>query len=282
MLPATLRVENAALSLLRYVGKIAWPSGLAAFYPYPASGIAPWLVLGTALALLAITVAVVVRRRESPWLAFGWTWYVLTLVPVIGLVQVGMQAMSDRYLYLSMVGVLIAVAWETRRVNFFRLPAIAIVVACTVVTWQQVHVWHDSITLFRHAVAVTEGNYVAHDNLGVEYDRLGRTEEALAEYREAIRIRPGDRHAEYNYAQALFGKGEMALRAGRSADAAALFVEGLQHQPDNVAATTFLGISRAIQGDYGNALKCFDRALRLDPSYAPAIAARAELIPGRK
>jgi hypothetical protein len=281
-LPLGLRVENAALSFVRFLEKIVWPSRLAVFYPYPAGGIAQSIVLSSALTLLAITVAVVSLRRGRPWLALGWTWYLVLLLPVIGIVQVGMQAMADRYLYLSMVGVLIAVSWELARVSAVRALAVVAVGVCAIATWQQVRVWHDSITLFRHAAAVTEGNYVAHDNLGVELDRLGRHDEALAEYREAIRIRPGDRHGEFNYAQAVFAKGEIALRSGRSAEAAALFTEGLQHQPGNVAATTFLGIAQAIQGDYRRALDCFDRALRLDPHYTPAIQARAELSAGPK
>jgi tetratricopeptide (TPR) repeat protein len=281
-LPATLRLENAALSFVRYLGKIAWPSRLAVFYPYPAAAIGASIVIASALAILAITVVVILLRRGRPWLAFGWTWYVLMLLPVIGIVQVGMQAMADRYLYLSMIGVLIAAAWELGSFSVSRVLAIAAVGICGVLTWQQVHVWHDSIALFRHAIAVTDGNYVAHDNLGVELDRLGRADEALAEYREAIRIRPGDRHAEYNYGQAVFAKGEVALRGGRYADALALFEDGLQHQPGNVAAITFLGIAQAIQGEPNHALECFDRALRLDPSYRPAIEARGELMSSRK
>jgi tetratricopeptide (TPR) repeat protein len=281
-LPAALRLENAALSFIRYVGKIAWPSRLAVFYPYPAGGISPSLVVASVAAIVAITATVILLRRGHPWLAFGWTWYLLTLLPVIGIVQVGMQAMADRYLYLSMIGVLIAAAWEVGSLPVSRALAIVAVGICAALTWQQVLVWHDSIALFRHAIAVTDGNYVAHDNLGVELDRLGRADEALAEYREAIRIRPGDRHAEYNYGQAVFAKGEVELRGGRYADATALFEEGLQHQPGNVAALTFLGIARAIQGEPSGALECFDRALRLDPSYKPAIEARGELMSSRK
>jgi tetratricopeptide (TPR) repeat protein len=281
-LPTALRLENSALSFVRYLGKIVWPSRLAVFYPYPADGITPSLVVASALAIVAITVAVIVLRREHAWLAFGWSWYVLTLLPVVGIVQVGMQAMADRYLYLSMIGVLIAVAWELGSLPVSRALAIAAVGICAVLTWQQVHVWHDSVALFRHATAVTDGNYVAHDNLGVELDRLGRADEALAEYRAAIRVRPGDRHAEYNYGQAVFAKGEIALRGGRYADASALFEEGLLHQPGNVAALTFLGIAQAIQGEPNHALECFDRALRLDPGYKPAIEARGELLSSRK
>ena len=278
-LPLALRLENAVCACVAYLGKTIWPVNLAVFYPFPAVGIAFWKVAASLLGLVAASFLAWAERRRHPWLLAGWGWYLLTLLPVIGIVQVGMQSMADRYLYLPMIGLLMAAAWELgERLHAARaLPVAAAitVVACGWLCWQQVHYWKDGITLFRHAVAVTRDNYVAHDNLGVELDRLGRADEALAEYRETIRIRPGDRHGEYNYAQAVFAKGERRFREGKYEEAAALFQEGLRHQPGNPAAHTYLGVVRALEGDYTAALASFDMALRLDPGYAPAKAARA-------
>jgi len=284
-LPLGLRLSNAVLSYVRYLGKTVWPARLAVFYPFPEGGVAAWKVASGVVLLAGISLFVWRARRGHPWLAAGWSWYVLTLLPVIGIVQVGMQSMADRYMYVPMVGLLIAVAWEAaefaQRHRAAR-PAVAAAAAvaiagCAVVTWRQVHYWQDGMALFRHALAVTEDNYVAHDNLGVELDRAGRAEEARAEYREALRIRPADRHAEYNYAQATFAAGERLFREEKYQAAAALFQDGLRHQPGNAVARTYLGITQALGGEYRTAVANFDQALRDDPGYTPAKAARAEV-----
>lgn len=274
-LPIGMRLANAAVSYLLYLGKAMCPANLAVLYPYTA--IPAWVAMLSALALAEISFVAFRWRRERPWLLTGWCWYVLTLLPVIGLVQVGTQAMADRYLYIPLVGLAIAAAWSFSGRTAAAVGAIAIVL-CAGVTWRQVHYWKDGETLFRHAIAVTDENYIAHDNLGVELDRQGRSEEALAEYREAVRIQPGDRHAEYNFSQALFAKGERQIREGKYGGARALFEEGLRHQPGSAAAHTYLGVLQAIGGDAAAALASFDTALRLNPSYAPAKAAREELV----
>ena len=112
-LPLGLRLANAAVSYLRYLGATLWPSGLSVLYPFPVQGIAAWKVAGSVAALAAVSAFVLLLRRSHPWLAVGWAWYVLTLLPVIGIVQVGMQARADRYMYVPMIGLLIAAAWES-------------------------------------------------------------------------------------------------------------------------------------------------------------------------
>jgi len=274
-LPIGMRLANAAVSYIRYLAKIVWPVNLSVFYPY--APVPNRAAAAGALVLGAVSVLAFRWRRGRPWLLTGWCWFVLTLLPVIGLVQVGVQSMADRYLYIPVIGLMIAAAWSFSGRAAAAGGAIAIAL-CAGMTWRQVHYWIDGETLFRHAIAVTENNYIAHDNLGVELDRQNRGEEALAEYREAVRIQPGDRHAEYNLAQALFAKGERRLREGKYGEARALFEEGLRHQPGSAAAHTYLGVLEAIGGDAAAALASFDTAIRLDPSYAPARAARAELM----
>jgi len=276
-LPLGTRLANAAWSYVRYLGETIWPANLAAFYPYAASGISAWTVGASLAALAGISVAAFVVRRRSPWVWTGWAWYGITLLPAIGIVQVGMQAMADRYLYVPMVGLTIAIAWGAGVSRSTAIAGAAAVATCALLTWQQVHYWRNGETLWRHAIAVTDGNYLAHDNLGVELDRAGRTDEAVAEYRTAVTIRPGDRNSEYNYGQALFGKAERAFRAGKYREAAGLFEEGLKHRPESAPAETYLGVAKAIAGDLKSAMACFDRALRIDPTYKPARAARAEV-----
>jgi tetratricopeptide (TPR) repeat protein len=313
-LPLDLRIANAAVSYVRYLAKAAWPVRLAAIYPFPLGGIPGWKVGASAAAIAAITAACLLLRKRHPWLATGWCWYLVTLIPVIGVVQVGMQAMADRYMYIPMIGLLIAVVWEGARLPrpAATCAAVAMLAACSLLMWRQTHVWHDGATLFAHAVTVTEDNFIAHDNLGVEFDRQGRSEEALEQYREAVRIRPGDRIGEKNYALAIFSKAQRLFQAGKLDDALPLFREGLRHQPGNSMAHTYaglivaqdtsrmaearlefeeavrgdalnvdahyyLGVIHAAQGDLRGAAREWDTALRINPGFAPARAARAQL-----
>ena len=276
-LPLGLRLANAAVSYARYGRETLFPVKLAVFNPYPAHGITWWIVAGYVTLLAMISAEAFAARKEHPWAWTGWAWYVVTLLPAIGIVQVGMQAMADRYLYVPMIGLTIAIAWIAHEWRGAAWAGAAAVALCAILSWQQVHYWKDGETLWRHAIAVTDGNYVAHDNLGVELDRAGRPEEALAEYRKAVTIRPGDRNSEYNYGQALFAKGERQFGVGKYGEAAGSFSEGLKHQPANAPAETYLGVAEAVTGDLKSAMACFDRALRIDPNYKPARAARAEV-----
>jgi hypothetical protein len=248
-LPLALRLGNAAVSYVVYVRQLVWPIGLAAFYPHPVEGLAAWTVGAALLALVAVTVGAIRSRRRRPWLFVGWGWYLITLMPVIGIVQVGLQARADRYMYVPMIGLLIALAWTAdevvsrSRVATARMTtALAglAILALGVAAWRQVHVWRDGVTLWTHALAVTDDNFIAHDNLGVELDALGRPDEALAHYRETLRIKPGDRHGTYNYAMACFGKGERLLGQGDPDAALAMFREGLRHRPDNADARRYV------------------------------------------
>jgi protein O-mannosyl-transferase len=249
-LPLALRLGNAAVSYVVYAGKTLWPSGLSAFYPHPAHGLSGGWVAASASVVLLSTVWAIGQRHARPWVPVGLGWYVITLLPVVGVVQVGLQARADRYMYVPMIGLLIALAWTADQVVSRSRVATArmttalaglAILALGVAAWRQVHVWRDGVTLWTHALAVTDDNFIAHDNLGVELDALGRPDEALAHYRETLRIKPGDRHGTTNYAMACFGKGERLLGQGDPEAALAMFREGLAYRPDNTDARRYVG-----------------------------------------
>ena len=213
-LPLGVRVAQALLASVAYIGKALWPQGLAIFYPYP-SVIALWKVAGAALLLLATTaLALRVRRTQPVWIV-GWLWYLATLAPVSGVVQVGLQAMADRYTYLPLVGLFLAAvfgAYDLLGASAFarraRAPlAVAAVVACTVLTRMQLAVWRDDVTLYQHALAVTHDNFLAHNNLAMELVSLQRYGEAREHLREALRIQPGYPDARNNLAGVLLQEG---------------------------------------------------------------------------
>jgi len=276
-LPLPLRLANATVSYLRYIAKTLWPMNLAAFYPFPRA-IPVWAVAGSAAALLLITWLVFRARSRQPWLAAGWSWYLLTLLPVIGIVQVGQQSMADRYMYVPMIGLLIAAVWQAAdfckgsraRTGAAAVAGGLVLTIWAVLSWRQAHVWKDGLTLFTHAIAVTGDNFVAHDNRGVELDRLGRFDEALAEYRETLRIEPGDRNGEENLAQASFAQGERLLAQGNPDGALHAFREGLRYRPRNALAHSEAGqiLTRRSQPDA--AVAEFREALRLAPGMARA------------
>ena len=277
-LPLSLRLSNAALSYLRYLAKTAWPLHLAAFYPFPDS-IPAWRTALALLALAAITALAIHWRASHPWIAVGWGWYVVMLLPVIGIVQVGMQSMADRYMYGPLIGLAIAIVWSVPDGAAVRAAAFVLMAAWAVLSWRQCLVWRDGVTLWEHAAAVTSGNFVAHDNLGVELDRRGRPEEALAEYRQALRLRPADRNASENVAQACFSAGARLIDQARFAEAVDRFREGLQLRPRNALAHSYLAIALASLGRYREALDSVNAALRLDPQQEIARRARAQLLP---
>jgi protein O-mannosyl-transferase len=169
--PWSLRVANAVVSYAAYLGKLFWPRDLAVFYPIGLA-IPPWKTAGAALLLIAITALAVWRARREPWLLTGWLWFLGTLVPVIGLVQVGRQAMADRYTYIPSIGLFLAVVWTvagllTGRRVVLTAAAGVVILALAAVTRTQIGYWADSATLFRHALAATDdGNYLAHIGLG--------------------------------------------------------------------------------------------------------------------
>ena len=266
-IPLGLRIENALIATCAYLGKFFWPAKLAVFYPYTETRLlAP--ALGAAVLLLILTVLAVKLRRRHPYLIVGWLWYLLTLVPVIGLVQVGSQSMADRYTYIPSLGLFVPLVWGAcdltvrwrRRSAVLSAAAVAALAGCAVLTSRQISYWSDSETLFRHALAVTKQNWVAENNLGVALADSGRLEEAIAPYEDSLRIMPKDAEARANLGNAL-------LATGRLAAAIAQYEEALRLNPELVAAHNNLANALVISGKPQAAIAQYEEAIRLNPDY---------------
>jgi tetratricopeptide (TPR) repeat protein len=288
-LPIGARVANAFVSYARYLGKTFWPVGLSVFYPQTAHW--PAVAVGGAILLLAaITWIVILRRRTEPYLAVGWFWFLVMLLPAIGLVQVGMQAMADRYTYLPMVGVWIMVVWGVHRwlislpnggTALAALGGVA-VAACVVLTPRQVLVWKNSETLFRHALDVTEGNYFACNNLGNALLEKGDLDGAIALYQQALAINPDVAPAHKNLGDALLRTGQpdqgivqlrKALQLNPSfAEARADLTKALKDSGkfDEAVSDYNLGNISFQKGQLDDAIAHYNRALDINPDFAEA------------
>jgi Tfp pilus assembly protein PilF len=248
-----------------------WPSGLAVLYPHPLDTIPLWQALGAALVLVIISLAVVWRGRRQPYLPVGWFWYLVTLAPVIGLVQVGNQAWADRYTYVPLIGLFIIAAWGARDLTaglpgarvLRPLGAGIILAALLVCTMIQVHRWRNSVTLFEHTLAVTADNYVIQNNLGVALASQGKIKEAAPHFLEALRLNP-------NNARAQNRLGEELLAQGKIAAATAKFQRASKLKPDWAEPYNNLGRVDAYQGRMDQAVARFQKAVALDPNFAAA------------
>lgn len=279
------RLENAIVASASYLAKLLWPAKLSILYPLRAD-----VPLGAVLVSLAILVLITTwtlwRIRTSPPLFVGWFWYLGMLVPVIGLVQVGMQQMADRYTYLPLIGVFIMITWEVPNWVMARTPAEAekkvashplqtgstrvlaimggfILVSCLFATGRQLAYWQNSETLFGHAARVTDRNYVAFSNHGQALFRQRKLEEATAEYEHAIALDP---HLD----AARLGLGEALMQQGKYDQAAEQFAKVLELQPENSAARLQLGVLYGRQGKYDEAVAAFSEVLRQEPDNAAA------------
>lgn len=268
-IPFDLRVSNALVSYVKYLFKTVWPDSLSVIYPHPAvvhASHPAWHVAGAALLLCAMSGLALWRGRRWPFLAVGWLWFLLTLVPVIGLVQVGDQAMADRYMYLPLAGVLVAIAWgapEVLKGWRFRNPGLGIagsvvVLALAIASWVQAGYWRTGVSLFAHALEATENNWVAWNGLGVSYREIGRYDEAVDCYREALRLRP-DCGDTWNFLGVAYGE------TGRYPEAAACFREALRIAPNYADAWSNLGNACNKLGQYPQAIDNYREALRLNP-----------------
>ena len=270
--PISERLANAALTYVSYLAKTVWPASLAVFYPHPHVGLFTWRVCGSVLLLAAMTILALVLARRVPYIAAGWLWYLGALVPVIGLVQVGVQASADRYTYVPLVGIFIVTAWgltDLCRGSRAARHALAVLAcACLVVflfvTRTQVKYWKDSTALFGHALAVTSNNYVAHTNLGVALFAKGRAEEAIAQCKEAVRIAP-------KFCDALNNLGVALGSVGRSSEAIEYLQRAVEACPDFADAHNNLGHQLANQGRFEEAIAQYEEAVRTKPNFCDAL-----------
>lgn len=268
--PLGLRVANALVSYTRYIGKTVWPAGLAALYPFPES-LAGWKIAGAMIVLAAASIAAIAWRSRRPYVLVGWFWYLGTLVPVIGFVQVGYQAMADRYTYIPMIGLSIIVAWGANEMLAVWPPrravlataASALILASVALTRAQVQFWRDGVTLWRHTVAVTRGSFIAQTNLGYELAQRGRFAEAADQYREALRTSP-------NYLLARQNLGLALASQGKYADAIDQYQTALRLQPTNAVLRADFGLALANAQRDGDAIAEYQAALRLQPTLALA------------
>ena len=267
-LPVKARIANSLISYLHYLGKMIWPQDLAVFYPYPGIGIRSWAPLLAGFALFIITAAVIGLGRRHAYLVTGWLWYLLTLLPVIGLVQVGAQAMADRYTYVPFIGPFIMLAWGIPRlVSEWRCKRVLLGAAAGLViflmaasTWLHLQNWQDSTTLFRHALRVTRDNYLAHGNLGEALSLQGKTEEAILHYEEALRINPGHSVSHNNLGLALTNQGKFE-------EAMAHFRAAIRIRPNFFEAPSNMGLALARQKRYPEAIDHYRKALQINPEF---------------
>jgi tetratricopeptide (TPR) repeat protein len=269
--PIKLRIANALVSYLGYIGKMIWPQNLAVFYPYPEM-VPAWQCVGCGLLLASLSVVTIWTLRDMPYFGVGWLWFLGTLVPVTGLVQAGLwPAMADRWAYVPLIGVFIIIAWGVPQfVAKWRFGKIGIGIGAGVllstlmgITWAQMGYWANSITLFERALAVTSGNYVAHYNLGVSLFSQSKIDEATDHFREALRINPSFFDARTNLSVAL-------VNQGRIAEAVQHLNEALQINPRSQTAHNNLGVALAQEGRIDDALQHFDEALQINPDFDDA------------
>lgn len=271
VMPLDLRLANTLLSYAGYIGKTIWPQSLGVYYPHPET-VPLWQAAGVALGLALLTFLFLVTRKRRPHLLAGWLWYVGTLVPVIGLVHVGGQAMADRYTYIPIAGLFILLVWSIPNIagmakwRSMSISAIVLglLVICGILTRMQVEHWRDSTSLWKQALSVTDRNYVAHNMLGGALAREGKRGEAMAHFLEALRINP-------NYEKAHYYLGLSRMEEKRYEEALAHLARALELRCDFPQVVyDKQGEILLLQGKEREAQERFEAALQVDPSYGPA------------
>jgi len=271
-LPIHIRLANASLSYVRYLVKMTWPTRLSAFYPHPNRDIRLWLAALVALALIAVSLLVIRLSKRHKYLAFGWFWYLITLLPVIGVVQVGAQAMADRYTYVPSIGIFIIAAWAIpdllrNKPAFARLVppiGLAVVLTWSVMTYIQTGYWRNTITLFHHACDVTDNNTFMHQSLAGEYAQRGDFDLAVDNFEQALRIKPDDRRTLNGMAWLLATCPDSEFRNPRRAFGYAWRASQQSDFKDPAHLDT-LAAAYAADGNFADAAKTQDKALALTP-----------------
>ncbi|HUT29688.1 MAG TPA: tetratricopeptide repeat protein [Sedimentisphaerales bacterium] len=294
------RAANAVISYLTYIEKMFWPSGLAVFYPHPAGNFSRTKVVVSAALLVLLTIFFIYFGLRRKYLAVGWLWYVGTLVPVIGLVQVGAQARADRYMYITMIGLLVILAWgvkdlvaKWRHLRIAAVLAAAVVLpAAAVCTRLQLRHFKDSAALFKHALDVTTDNFVMENNYANLLSDTGRIEQAIEHYQKALKLRPRSAEVYTNLGNALMDlhKTDEAIeqykkavslapdlavahhnlaralaQSGANTEAVTEYREAVRLKPDYVEAWSNLGLELAQQGAHEEAVECYNKAIELEP-----------------
>ena len=270
VLPIQIRLANAVVSYIAYIGKMIWPSKLAVFYPH--AGMPPiWHIGGAGLLLACISVLVTRAAQRSPYAVVGWLWYLGTLVPVIGLVQVASLSMADRYTYVPLIGLFIVIAWGfdeiVARWRYRRIVSSTCigVLLLTLITCSRMQVrhWRDSRSLFQHTVDVTTDNYYPQYILGKALARQGKLDEAISNYSKALQRAP-------SYAEVYFSLGIALAEQGKLAEAISNYSKALHIKPNYAEAHNSLGFALARQGKLQEAISHYSEAVGIKPDYASA------------
>jgi len=267
-----LRLANALVSCVSYMGKMIWPQDLAVLYPFPTTMLPIWQITGAVLLLVCVSVLVARVWKQKPYFVVGWLWFLGTLVPVIGIIQSGLwPAMADRWAYIPLIGLFIMIAWGVpdllsrwqHRRAFLAISAGCILSVLTMVTWMQLQYWQNSISLFEHTLNVTTDNFVMHNNMGLALQEQGKTDEAIGHYTDALKIKPDYADAHYNFGIALQEQGKID-------EAIAHYTDALKINPDYAKAHYNLGIVRQKQGKIDEAIAHYAKAMKIKPDYVDA------------
>ena len=303
--PFHFRIYNALITYVTYIAKTLWPSHLSIFYPHPGNTLLLWQVAGAASLLIVITIVVVGISGRYPYAVAGWFWYFGTLVPVVGLVQVGTQAMADRYTYIPLIGLFIIAVWGITDLlgkwKHDRAVAVALAViifsALGVRTAIQVGFWQNNVSLYRNAIRVNDKNDLAHNNLGVALEAMGKRNQAISHYRKSVRINPLNVDAFNNLANALadeeklgeaekyyrkalgiepenavfyYNLGALYIKQGKTEEALEQFAKAIRIKPDFAKVYNHVGIVLARQGKFEKASRFFLKAIQIDPDFEAA------------
>jgi type IV pilus biogenesis/stability protein PilW len=297
------RVTNAVVAYVTYIGKMLWPTNLAIFYPHLGGTLPAWQITGALLLLVCITVVAILNLRRRPYLAVGWLWYLGTLVPVIGLVQVGLQGFADRYTYIPLIGLFIAITWAIPdlfarfhlRKYLLSICAPVLLLLLAVMTWSQLGYWRNSIALYEHAATVVPNNRWAYHRLGLTLLGQGNLDQAVSNFTKALQIKPDyiearchlarafadqgklDKAVEHytkalqfmpDFATAHSGLAKVLIEQRKPEEAAVHYRQALRTQPNNPGIHNRLGMALAMQGKLDEAIICFNKALQLRPDHS--------------
>jgi len=302
--PLSLRIANALFAYMSYIIKLIWPVKLAAIYPYNWE-LPMWQFYAAFIFIAGISGFAIKSYKSRPWFIVGWLWYLGTLVPVIGIVQVGTQAMADRYTYIPLIGIFIILAWgifdllgqwRYRKVGLV-VVAVALISVLMVISWKQIGYWKNSVTLFKRAVDVTEANYRAYNNIGTDLLRTGKAGEAIENFKMALEINPASALAHFNlglalseqgslkealqscahavqvnpdYTEAYVCQGKALMGLGKPDQAVSSYLEAIRINPEFAAAYNSLGYAYYQLGETDKAFSQYLKAIKINPQFAEA------------
>ncbi len=279
--PFVIRFKNALVSYVGYIWKMIWPRNLSVFYPHPGNSLSISQALAAGVILVFISVLALRASKKRPFIGVGWLWYLGTLVPVIGLIQVGMFSMADRFTYVPLIGLFIIIAWgvpdlvgladldggnkecQNKKSPVLIITACISIATLTISTWIQAHYWRSDITLFKRAIAVTSGNALACNNLGLAYERLGRVDDAIIWYSRALEIEP-----QYPFAHLNLGRALKAVE--RFDEAIEHYIAAIRFKPDFAQAHNNLALLLTCKGKIAEAIDEYRRAIAINPRYSEA------------